>query len=330
MRRRGIAAPRLAARAETAGRLHAPDRACRSRGQAPGRRASPRPRCGAYGRRLAASRSCAPGRARNSSLRFVNELDRELALHWHGVRGPSEMMSISVAPGEANAFDCGFTPPDAGTFWLGAGRRCLAPARDGPLCHAGREEKERDFREFAEVPLDLRRLAARPMTARSTRDLRQSRRRDRARPPRQLVHGQWQLSPDASNFRAARSRACAFSTPPMSAPWSILFKGADPLDHRRGRPAGAAAPASAPGPGPGTRPAQRSSGRRGRGERDPRRSISSRMSSRRPISSAQGASSRPCLPDNFALPPNPISTDLDLAKAHAACPSSSKAARRAA
>jgi len=51
--------------------------------------------------------------------RFVNELDRELALHWHGVRGPSEMMSLKIAPGEAHAFECRFTPPDAGTFWLG-------------------------------------------------------------------------------------------------------------------------------------------------------------------------------------------------------------------
>lgn len=51
--------------------------------------------------------------------RFVNELDCELALHWHGVRGPAGMMSLKIVPGEANAFECRFTPPDAGTFWLG-------------------------------------------------------------------------------------------------------------------------------------------------------------------------------------------------------------------
>jgi len=51
-------------------------------------------------------------------IRFVNELDRPAALHWYGIRGPSEMMSISVAPGADNAFECVFTPPDAGTFWL--------------------------------------------------------------------------------------------------------------------------------------------------------------------------------------------------------------------
>jgi FtsP/CotA-like multicopper oxidase with cupredoxin domain len=51
--------------------------------------------------------------------RIVDELDIELSLHWHGVRGPSEMMSVRIAPGEANALECRFTPPDAGTFWLG-------------------------------------------------------------------------------------------------------------------------------------------------------------------------------------------------------------------
>jgi FtsP/CotA-like multicopper oxidase with cupredoxin domain len=52
-------------------------------------------------------------------LRFVNELDHEIWLHWFGVRGPSELMTLNVLPGEANAVDCVFTPPDAGTFWLG-------------------------------------------------------------------------------------------------------------------------------------------------------------------------------------------------------------------
>jgi FtsP/CotA-like multicopper oxidase with cupredoxin domain len=51
--------------------------------------------------------------------RIVNELDRELALHWHGVRGPAAMMNVKIAPGEVNAVECRFTPPDAGTFWLG-------------------------------------------------------------------------------------------------------------------------------------------------------------------------------------------------------------------
>jgi FtsP/CotA-like multicopper oxidase with cupredoxin domain len=51
--------------------------------------------------------------------RFINTLDRPISVHWFGVRGPSEMMSLSIEPGEANAIDCVFTPPDAGTFWFG-------------------------------------------------------------------------------------------------------------------------------------------------------------------------------------------------------------------
>src|SRR6478735_3180835 len=51
-------------------------------------------------------------------VRFVNALDRPIAMHWYGVRGTAALMSISVAPGNDNAFDCVFTPPDAGTFWL--------------------------------------------------------------------------------------------------------------------------------------------------------------------------------------------------------------------
>ncbi len=52
-------------------------------------------------------------------VRIVNELERDIWFHWFGVRGPSEMMTLNVQPGEANAADCAFTPPDAGTFWFG-------------------------------------------------------------------------------------------------------------------------------------------------------------------------------------------------------------------
>ncbi len=51
-------------------------------------------------------------------LRFINDLDREIWLHFFGVRGPSEMMTINVPPGADHAVDCVFTPPDAGTFWI--------------------------------------------------------------------------------------------------------------------------------------------------------------------------------------------------------------------
>ncbi|MFN4143315.1 multicopper oxidase family protein [Aestuariivirga sp.] len=52
-------------------------------------------------------------------LRFINDLDREIWLHFFGVRGPSELMTINVRPGADEAVDCVFTPPDAGTFWIG-------------------------------------------------------------------------------------------------------------------------------------------------------------------------------------------------------------------
>lgn len=51
--------------------------------------------------------------------RFINELGRAVTLHWYGVRGPSTMMSLVIEPGEQNAIDCVFAPPDAGTFWFG-------------------------------------------------------------------------------------------------------------------------------------------------------------------------------------------------------------------
>src|SRR5438067_11131025 len=31
--------------------------------------------------------------------RFINELDREITLHWYGVRGPSSLMSLKIEPG---------------------------------------------------------------------------------------------------------------------------------------------------------------------------------------------------------------------------------------
>jgi FtsP/CotA-like multicopper oxidase with cupredoxin domain len=51
--------------------------------------------------------------------RFINELGREITLHWFGIRGPSDLMNLKIEPGEENALDCYFTPPDAGSFWFG-------------------------------------------------------------------------------------------------------------------------------------------------------------------------------------------------------------------
>ena len=52
-------------------------------------------------------------------LRIINEFNFELWLHWFGVRGPADLMTFNVPAGSPNSFDCVFTPPDAGTFWLG-------------------------------------------------------------------------------------------------------------------------------------------------------------------------------------------------------------------
>jgi FtsP/CotA-like multicopper oxidase with cupredoxin domain len=51
--------------------------------------------------------------------RIINHLDQDIWLHWFGVRGPSVQMTLNVLPGDANAVDFSFTPPDAGTFWFG-------------------------------------------------------------------------------------------------------------------------------------------------------------------------------------------------------------------
>ena len=51
-------------------------------------------------------------------LRFINDLDREIWLHFFGVRGPTDLMTINVPPGADHAVDCVFTPPDAGTYWI--------------------------------------------------------------------------------------------------------------------------------------------------------------------------------------------------------------------
>jgi FtsP/CotA-like multicopper oxidase with cupredoxin domain len=52
-------------------------------------------------------------------VRIVNLTPDEIWFHWFGVRGPSDMMTVNVPPGEAQAVECVFTPSDAGTFWFG-------------------------------------------------------------------------------------------------------------------------------------------------------------------------------------------------------------------
>ena len=52
-------------------------------------------------------------------LRIFNELDEPVWLHFFGIRGPSDMMTVQVGEKNSNGVDVVFTPPDAGTFWFG-------------------------------------------------------------------------------------------------------------------------------------------------------------------------------------------------------------------
>ena len=52
-------------------------------------------------------------------VRVINMLEGEIWFHWFGLRGPAELMTVNLQPGEDNAVECVFTPPDAGTFWFG-------------------------------------------------------------------------------------------------------------------------------------------------------------------------------------------------------------------
>jgi FtsP/CotA-like multicopper oxidase with cupredoxin domain len=52
-------------------------------------------------------------------VRLLNSTGEDIWLHWFGVRGPSDMMTVNIPSGETEAIECVFTPPDAGTFWFG-------------------------------------------------------------------------------------------------------------------------------------------------------------------------------------------------------------------
>lgn len=52
-------------------------------------------------------------------LRVFNTLEEDLWLHFFGVRGLSDMMTVGVPAGADNNMEVVFTPPDAGTFWFG-------------------------------------------------------------------------------------------------------------------------------------------------------------------------------------------------------------------
>jgi FtsP/CotA-like multicopper oxidase with cupredoxin domain len=62
-------------------------------------------------------------------FRASNTLDEEVILHFFGVRGDAEMMTIKLAAKDSVGTEVIFTPPDAGTFWF------------GPLVNASRQRE---------------------------------------------------------------------------------------------------------------------------------------------------------------------------------------------
>ena len=243
--------------------------------------------------------------------RFVNELDRSVALHWYGLRGPSEFMSISVAPGPDNAFDCVFTPPDAGTFWLSPVADVSRQREMGLYALMVVEERELP-EKFAEIP---------------------------------LVFDDWQLTDDGqidvSTFgnlddAIAQGRLGNWFTvngayrPTIDAPaglvrlrilnaanvrtMAIVFKGADPLVIAEdGQPV---PPRQLGNQGLVLAPGQRSDLLVGESEE----SLTLAVNLFEDIVEAayldrSGDAVTIAIPDNFALPPNPIATDFDMAKA---------------
>jgi FtsP/CotA-like multicopper oxidase with cupredoxin domain len=243
--------------------------------------------------------------------RFVNELDRPIALHWYGIRGPSDLMSISVAPGRDNAFDCVFTPPDAGTFWL-------SPVAD--------VSRQREMGLYALVVVEESHL-------------------DQTFAETALVFDDWQLTDDgqidASTFGNLEAAIGAgrlgnwFTVNGTYRPnietagglvrlrilnaanvrtMSIVFKGADPLVIAQdGQPV---SPHELGSQGLVLAPGQRSDLLLGEGEE----SITLAVNLFEDLIEAayltrKGAAAPVPLPDNFILPANPISVDLDMGQA---------------
>lgn len=84
-------------------------------------------------------------------FQFFNALDEAIWLHFFGVRGPSDVMTVQVSEKNSAGVDVVFTPPDAGTFWF------------GPLLNASKQREmglsgwlivdETEPQNFQDVPL---------------------------------------------------------------------------------------------------------------------------------------------------------------------------------
>ncbi len=243
-------------------------------------------------------------------VRFVNELDRPIALHWYGVRGPSELMSISVAPGAGNAFDCVFTPPDAGTFWLSPVADVSRMREMGLYALVLVEEKELSPK-FADVPLifdDWRLTAGGEIDAATFGSLEHAISEGRLgnwftvngsyRPRIEIPAGLVRLRVlNAANVRTM----------------SIVVKGADPLIIAEdGQPV---PPRQLSNFGLVLAPGQRTDLLLAEGQE----SVTLALNLFEDIIEAayldrEGESAAADLPDNFVLPPNPVSGKLDMAQ----------------
>jgi FtsP/CotA-like multicopper oxidase with cupredoxin domain len=54
-----------------------------------------------------------------TTLRFINRLEEDVWLHLYGVRADQESVTVLLPKGPEGTVDLAFTPPDAGTFWIG-------------------------------------------------------------------------------------------------------------------------------------------------------------------------------------------------------------------
>jgi FtsP/CotA-like multicopper oxidase with cupredoxin domain len=241
-------------------------------------------------------------------VRFINELDRTIAMHWYGLRGPAGLMSISVAPGQDNAFDCVFTPPDAGTFWLSPVADVSRQREMGLYALVVVEERDLEPK-FAEVPLifdDWQLTEDGQIDAASFGSLQEAIGQGRLgnwftvngayRPKIEAPQGLLRLR----ILNAANVRTMA-----------IVFKGADPLVIAEdGQPV---PPREIDSQGLVLAPGQRSDLLVGEGEE----TLTIALNLLEDIIEAtyldrQGPNTPVDLPDNFSLPPNPISTALDI------------------
>jgi FtsP/CotA-like multicopper oxidase with cupredoxin domain len=244
-------------------------------------------------------------------IRFVNELDRPIALHWYGIRGPSDMMSISVVPGAENAFDCSFTPPDAGTFWLSPVADVSRQREMGLYALVVAEEKELP-EKFTDVPLVFDDWQ---LTDDGQIDVTTFGNLEDAIAQGRLgnwftVNGRYRPKSDIPTGLVRLRILNAANVRTMS----ILIKGADPLIIAEdGQPI---QPRQIGSSGLILAPGQRSDLLVEEGEE----SLTLAINLFEDVIEAayldrKGPPTQTALPDNFALPANPISTRLDMAKA---------------